>query len=346
MILYVVRYHPALSETFVREELRALHAAGVQVALAAFDRRDDVDAPLPVPVHAQPHRWGWLRALPGLIVEWLRRPAWVSPRVLWLARLARTARRLHVHFAGEAADWARVACARAGVPYSVTVHAADLFKPHAQLDVVLGSAVSVATISEFNRKQIAQRHGVATLLVRMTVDVPPPGTPSSPPVVLTAGRAVPKKGLHLVAAVASRLDRPARVVAYANLPPSPGLEVCGLRPHAEVLAAMATATVFVLPCRVAPDGDMDGIPVVLLEALAHGVPVVTTPVSGIPELVDEQVGWLVPPDDEEALLGAVRAALDDPAEARRRGLAGQRRVVERGFARDPEVRALRGFLGA
>ncbi len=341
-----MRYHPALSETFVRDELCALHAAGANVSLAAFDPRDDVDVSLPFPVHAQPHRWGWIRELPGLILEWLRSPGWVSPRVLWLARLARTATRLHVHFAGEAAAWAREACRRARVPYSVTVHAADLFKPHALLDAVLRDAIAVATISEFNRQQILRAYGVATELLRMTVDLPGLGVPELPPVVLTAGRAVPKKGFDLVATVAARLDRPARVVAFGNLPDTPGVDVRGLRPHADVLAAMATATVFVLPCRVAPDGDMDGIPVVLVEALAHGVPVVTTAVSGIPELVDGDVGWVVPADDAEALLMAVRAALDDPGEARRRGAAGRQRVIERGFARDHTAAGLRRFLGA
>jgi glycosyltransferase involved in cell wall biosynthesis len=77
---------------------------------------------------------------------------------------------------------------------------------------------------------------------------------------------------------------------------------------------------------------MDGIPVVLLEALAASVPVLTADVSGIPEVVDEDVGWLLPPDDVGALTRALVEALSNPEEARRRGLRGPERLRARGFS--------------
>ena len=64
---------------------------------------------------------------------------------------------------------------------------------------------------------------------------------------------------------------------------------------------MAACNLFILPCRKASDGDMDGVPVALMEALASGRPVITTSVSGIPELVDEKVGWMVPPNRPDLL---------------------------------------------
>jgi colanic acid/amylovoran biosynthesis glycosyltransferase len=85
---------------------------------------------------------------------------------------------------------------------------------------------------------------------------------------------------------------------------------------------------------VAEDGDQDGIPVALLEAMSVGLPVITTAVAGIPEVVDDQVGWLIPADQPEALDEALRAARD-PVERQRRGHAArerlkvQRRTVER-----------------
>lgn len=89
---------------------------------------------------------------------------------------------------------------------------------------------------------------------------------------------------------------------------------------------------------------MDGLPVVLVEAMAAGVPVVTTPISGIPELVDDEVGWVVPPEDPAALLAAVREALANPEERGRRGAAGRRRLLERGYTVARLVIAMRDIL--
>jgi glycosyltransferase involved in cell wall biosynthesis len=330
VILYVLRYWPTLTETFAHDEIRAM-AERFPVALAAFDPRGDPHAdPPPAPVHTRPHRWGWLRALPSIAREWLRGPA--PLRVLWLTTIVRRARRVHVHFAGEAAAWTRAACARAGVPYGVTVHAVDLFKPRADLGELLRDADLVVTISEHNRALIARRYGVDAELVRCGVDPGrfPTRAPANPPVVLGVGRWVPKKGLDVLAAVAPRLDG-AVVRLLSDAPALPGVEVRGLVPRAAVAAELAGAAVFVLPCREAPDGDLDGIPVALLEAIAAGVPVVTTAVSGIPEIVDESVGWIVPPDDPEALLTAIRRVLAAPAEAARRATTARVRLAERGF---------------
>lgn len=78
---------------------------------------------------------------------------------------------------------------------------------------------------------------------------------------------------------------------------------------------------------------MDGLPVALVEAMAAGLPVITTATSGIPELVDESVGWLVPADDLDALEAAVREALADPEARRQRGAAARNRVWAQGFER-------------
>jgi glycosyltransferase involved in cell wall biosynthesis len=102
--------------------------------------------------------------------------------------------------------------------------------------------------------------------------------------------------------------------------------------------------VLVLPCQRAPDGDLDGVPVALMEALAAGRPVITTPVSGIPELVDEEVGWLVPPGSAPALAEALCAAAD-PAERLRRGAAGPARLHERSFTISAQVSSVLASWG-
>jgi glycosyltransferase involved in cell wall biosynthesis len=99
---------------------------------------------------------------------------------------------------------------------------------------------------------------------------------------------------------------------------------------------MASASVLVLPCRRATSGDMDGVPMVLMEAMALGRPVVTTRLSGIPELVDEAVGWLVPPEDPAALVQALREATNRD-ECARRGAHGPARLRERGFTLADQV---------
>lgn len=350
-VLYVLRYYPTLTETFVHDEIRGLAEAGVDVALAGFDPRGDPAVePLAVPIFSQPHRWGWLGAAGRLLREWLRAPALASRRVLWLADLLRREGigRVHVHFAGEAAEWAMEACARVGIPYSVTAHAVDLFKPRPRLGEVLRRAAAVVSVSSFHLRHLQADFGVAARLVRYGVRPErfARGPAEDPPVVLGVGRFVPKKGFDLVLAIAPRLERRATVRLVSDAPASPGVEVLGLLHHARCAEEMAKASVFVLPCRRAPDGDMDGLPVVIIEAMATGLPIITTHVSGIPDLVDDGVGWIVPVDDEAALLAAVRAALDDPAEARRRGEAGRRRVVERGYTHAAVVAAMREVHGA
>jgi len=102
----------------------------------------------------------------------------------------------------------------------------------------------------------------------------------------------------------------------------------GFVPHCQVPGLFNRSDLFILPCIVAPHGDRDGIPNVILEAMAHEVPVVSTDVSGVPEaVVPGKTGWITPPGDPKALAEAIMEALDNPQEARRRGQAGKRLVA-------------------
>lgn len=124
-----------------------------------------------------------------------------------------------------------------------------------------------------------------------------------------------------------------------------GLRECvsflGAKPQTEVRKAMAESTLMVMPCVVTPDGNADGIPNVLTEAMAAGLPVVSTRVSGIPELIDDAVsGRLVEPRDPRALADAIAAMLADPALGETYAQAG-RAKVEREF--DVRIEAGRLF---
>ncbi|HNH46868.1 MAG TPA: glycosyltransferase [Myxococcota bacterium] len=352
MILYVLRYFPTLTETFAHDELRGVAAAGVPVALAAFGSRADPGTePLGHPVYHPPHRWGWLPWLPALLLEWFRSPGYVLPRVLWLAVLLRRlqVQRVHVHFAGEAAEWAAAAAARVGLPVGITVHAVDLFKPRPGLGRLLAQAHPLVTISAYNQAWIDRVYGRKAALVPCGVRLREPKVraPATPPVFLSAGRWVPKKGFPIL--MDAMVGLPATLELYSDLPPlpppPPSVVPKGLRPRAELHAAMDRATAFVLPCVVAPDGDQDGIPVVILEAMAAGLPVVTTAVSGIPELVDNEVGWLLPPGDVEALRAALWEVLKNPEEAAERGRRGRARVEQQGRSLQAQVHGMLELWG-
>jgi glycosyltransferase involved in cell wall biosynthesis len=106
--------------------------------------------------------------------------------------------------------------------------------------------------------------------------------------------------------------------------------LCGALAHEEVIEKYKQATMFVLPCVASSAGNLDGIPNVLAEAMAMQVPVITTNLSGIPELVEDQKnGLLVPSGDDTALVGAMARLLDTPALRVRLGRNGRRTVLEK-----------------
>jgi glycosyltransferase involved in cell wall biosynthesis len=108
------------------------------------------------------------------------------------------------------------------------------------------------------------------------------------------------------------------------------VQIVGPMDPAALLGEYRRATVFCLPCRVAENGDRDGIPNVLVEAMACGLPVVTTPVSGIPELVSDRVnGLLIPPDDPAATATAILRLYRHPTLAAEIARQGQATVRER-----------------
>ena len=116
-------------------------------------------------------------------------------------------------------------------------------------------------------------------------------------------------------------------------------------PQGEVLAAYRASDLFVLPCRVAADGDRDGLPNVLMEAQSQGLACLSTTVSAIPELIEEGVtGRLVPPDDVAALTEALSDLIGDPAQRLRLGAAGAARVRE-AFSHETGLRILTGLFG-
>jgi glycosyltransferase involved in cell wall biosynthesis len=325
---YLLRYWPTLSETFVAREIDALRSMGTEVDVVALGTRADA-------VWAERSDAAVIRPPRGAAVfaglPWLRRSelrgrnAW---RAAWVAREGsrRGWARVHAHFAGESAEWALAIAEALGVPFSVTVHGVDLFKPRASLGLVLGAARPVVTVCAHHVAWLRERHGVDAVLVHTGLDHGgrPQADPGGEGSFVCVARDVPKK--HLDALVPALPDGSRlRLVSDAHRLGGPRI-LAGLTVASAVPRVLARAAAFVLPCRVAADGDRDGLPVALLEAMAAGLPVVTTTVAGIPEVVDDTVGWLVPPDDPHALREAMHAAASSPAERVRRGAEAHARM--------------------
>ena len=122
------------------------------------------------------------------------------------------------------------------------------------------------------------------------------------------------------------------------------VELVGPKTRREIAERLAAATLFVLPCRETADGDMDNLPTVIMEAMAAGLPVVSTTLAGIPEMVQSDVnGELVAQNDSPALANAIESFLCDPARAREFGARG-RELAEAKFSIETNVHQLAAIL--
>lgn len=291
---------------------------------------------------------------------------------LWLAGdlNRRGVDHLHAHFAHSPAAVAYFARLAGGPLFSFTAHAKDLFTTLPRnLRIRARAAEFVVTCTAYNGAYLeglleagspvpihVSHHGVELNRFSPAYLRPAEG------LVLSVARLVPKKGLPiLVSAIGMLRDEgiPCRLEVYGGGPQREELleqarssriddAVClhGARVNAEIVDAYRRASVFALAPVVTDDGDRDGIPNVLIEAMACGVPVVSSAISGIPELITDGVeGFLVAAGDPAALASALKRLLTDPELAKRMGEAGRRRV-ERGFGLRESVAVLRRLFTA
>jgi len=275
--------------------------------------------------------------------------------VAWVLRRRRGIH-LHAHFVDRAATVALVAARFLDTTYSVTAHAQEIYvKPHMLRERLLGAAF-VATCTEYNRVHLSGVVGAkeAGKIVRLYHGLPladlgngAAPAPSDPPLILSVAQLAERKGLQYLvracrqlrdAGVAFRCEivgdgpaRPELAALVDELGLGESVILTGPLPYPEVVARYVRASAFALPCIIAPNGDRDGIPNVILEAMAAGVPVVTTPVSGIPEVIHDGVtGLLVPEADVDSLAAAITRLLGD-ADLRLRLGHEARQFVEREF---------------
>ncbi len=253
---------------------------------------------------------------------------------------------IHAHFSTNTAAVALL-CARLGGPgFSFTAHGPDEFvDPGASsLALKLHEARFAVAISHFARTRLALAGGMAVWdklhVIRCGVDVgtlapAPPPAPDAP--LVCVGRlCVQKSQTLLVEAMADlvRTHPHARLILIGDGDTRPQIEdaiarhgltqaitLQGWADNAAVRTALQQSRALVLP------SFAEGLPIVLMEAHAAGRPVITTYIAGIPELVDDATGWLVPSGDVPALVDALRACMDsDPATLAAMGAAGRARV--------------------
>lgn len=320
--------------------------------------------------------WAYLRALvrvarqtwrePGVLVRALA----VFPAAVYLAgeMAAEEVQHVHAHFAWLEAIAAGVVRDLEGIPFTTCPHAFDLYsRDPRDVRVQLEGAPHIVTISRANREYI---RGLSPRLRHRRIDIvhcgvdlgmfpfrPREAAPGEPLRIVSVGALVEKKGYaHLIDACAALVERGTDVVCdiVGSGPLREELEervrgralegrvrLLGAMSQEDVARLYAAADLFALPCVVARDGDRDGIPVVLMEAMASGVPVVSTDVSGIPELVRSgETGVCVPPGDAVALADALEGLIRSPERRRSMAEAARRTIVEGYQSRENAARLL------
>jgi glycosyltransferase involved in cell wall biosynthesis len=285
-------------------------------------------------------------------------PSWsgfIQGGCLASALLESGIRHLHAHFATEPAGTAELVHRFTGIPYSLTCHAKDIFLSSAEvLRRKIQQAQFVVTCTEANRVHLQHIAGDSTPIYRLyhglnlarfdALRTRGSSVDTSIPTILSVGRFREKKGfLTLIRACRMLVEAGHRfrchIVGYGPLQPDMEeliraldlgaiVSLIGKKTMEEVVDLYHQATIFALPCQVADDGDRDGIPNVFMEAMAMGLPVVSTDVSGIPELIKHnQNGLLVPEQDAESLAKTLGQLLENPELRYRLGRAGRDTIV-------------------
>lgn len=362
--LEIISLRPPCDTHF--QDTLALVRAPVHYLAYEGARAVDLWAAIERGARAWPAMWDRLACLRGSDA----RDAYQAVQLAALIRERRLTH-LHAHFATLPATVARLAAVLTGITYSFTAHAKDIFHESVRPDNLartLADASAVVTVSEFNLAYLRQTFGAAaSRVVRIYngLDLTrfPVGTARTPGHIVAVGRLVEKKGFGVLIDACAELR--ARGVPFscdvigsgeleADLRAhvrALGLEaqvrMLGSRPQREVATAIASATVFAAPCLVGEDGNRDGLPTTLLEAMASGTPCVSTDVTGIPEVIAHgDTGWVVPQGDAVALADALRDVLANPAAASGVAIRARRRIEQEFDARRNAARVFSLFTAA
>lgn len=295
-----------------------------------------------------PTYWQARKARKRLVEQWgpegdrnrAYEATWLQPR---LAKQG--VKHVHVHFAGIAARTAFWLKQLAGVSYSITAHANDFFVKSdvARLEDIFREAKFIVTVSDYSAHQLRERFPFASDKIHRVyngIDCPlfaVPRQSANAARILSVGRYIEKKGyLDLIEACAQLPDlnfvcdlvgsgplEEAMRQRVRELGVENRVRIAGPKTEAEIQKMLQQACMFVLACRTEHDGGKDNLPTVIMEAMAAGLPVISTRLAGVPEMVnDGKTGLLVAEQSPVELSRAMRELLSDPARAQLMGEAG------------------------
>lgn len=382
---YIFKRFPMFAQTFVAREIEGLARHGVEPLIYSMQQPEDAArqegfAALEARVRTLPSGMklsadimasGASARLPAgafLSGRWLGRRARRRREALWLGPRLRAAgvRHVHTHFVGPSAATAWWLRRDFGITYSITAHANDFLSDDEEApgrQALMREAEFVVAVSDFSRRLLMDNFSGARI-VRvyngMSLEGFPERRPSDPPLLVSVGRLVEKKGFADLIEVCRLLRAQGVEVRCKIIGDGPlegdlrsrisgagldgAVELAGPQAQPQIRAALAEASAFVLPCVEEKTGGMDILPTVIMEAMAARVPVVSTTLAGIPEMVVEgKTGFLVAPGDVAAAAAAVRALLGDPDKARAMGEAGFRHAASM-FSEDVTIPQLLGLL--
>ncbi|MFQ6005294.1 MAG: glycosyltransferase [Woeseia sp.] len=373
---YVLKVYPRFSQTFVMNEILAHEAAGLPLDIFSLRLSDDVRFHESLArVRSRVHQVrrpsgkasGFLeqlhataRLLPDVWQVVADNPEVIASDMYQAVVLARMVhekgiRHLHAHFGTVATTASRLAARMAGITYSFTAHAKDIFHESVDEQVLhskLADAAAVVTVSDYNLNYLKSRYGsAAERVIHINNGLPLEEFPFSEargrePLILAVGRLVEKKGFaeliracHLLKAKGRRfrceiagggvlMEELSAMIQDLGL--ADFVRLLGPQPQGDIRRKLQLAAVLAGPSVVAADQDRDGLPTILLEAMAMGTPCISTDVTGIPEVLREgETGLSVPQRDVEGLAAACERLLDDPELGVRLARNARRQVEEK-----------------
>lgn len=258
-------------------------------------------------------------------------------QALWLAREVRQRNitHLHAHFASVATSVTRLTSHFTNIPYTFTAHAKDIYHQSVDFNNLqnkIKDSKIVVTVSDYNRQYLQENYGKVAQSVKRIyngIDLAKftyLSPENRPPKIISVGRLVEKKGLSILIKACDLLKQwgchfSCQIVGGGELETSLKNQIeelnlsdkvilIGSRPQNEVCELVQNSAVFAAPYIIAKDGNRDGLPTVLLEAMALGTPCIGTNITGIPELIrDGKTGLIVPQEDEKALAEALKQLL-------------------------------------
>lgn len=364
MLAYIFEKFPSFTQTFCAREVSAINGEGIHPPVYSIRQtgNEPASAKLLYPgvVEYLPEKYDVIiaensdfrrrarKALDDMRRIWgdesekrrIYEALWLAPRLK-----ERGIRHVHTHFAGIGARTAFWLNRLAGINYSLTAHANDIFRDETaeRLAQIFQAAAFVVTVSDFSCRYLQQNFPkLATKFHRVYNGIEMEkfqvtSFPEDKPLIVSVGRYIEKKGFQdLISACAQLGDRnyECQIIGHGPLEEellqqvkTLGLEgrviIAGPKSEEEIAELLSRAYMFVLPCVTSADGAMDNLPTVIMEAMAAGLPVVSTRLAGVPEMVlDGQTGSIVEEHDVSGVASKMAHLLDNPTLAREWGSAG------------------------